>query len=531
MQTEVIQNQLLELPADGAAYAELLDCPGGAVRLPVFVRGDGSVRLRYTVPEAGAFRICMKDAAGRELSVTSFRAATAPPDATALQRHGRIGVAEDRSHLRHRDGTPFFWLGEACWHALSGRLSFDDFCEIVAYRRAQGFTVLGLSTGFFCDLMPEGDERCANDAGMPWDRERDCLNRAWFDLADRRLLHIVEAGLVPMLIPAWAWWVRFLGEDRIRAVIDECVARWAALPLIWCVCGELQLPYHATVDEREDARRFQREAWQRLAYHLRAGDPFHNPISAHPHACGNGRADEAVDDPSVFDFNMLQGGHGDITAAQRSLDRARAAVADESELRPIVQGEACFEGMFARCGAASQRLLFWGQMLGGVAGVMYGADGLWQVNGEDVPFGASAEGCAWGNMPWRDCLRLPGAEQMAVGKRILERYDWWRLRPHREWLHIQENDRNLDAPCAMAGMPGELRIGYLGYPQAPWLPAPIVCGLEPGVRYHARFADPITGDFVDLGRVEADDVGNWPVPHPPIMQDWVVILEAESKTR
>jgi hypothetical protein len=41
-----------------------------------------------------------------------------------------------------------------------------------------------------------------------------------------------------------------------------------------------------------------------------------------------------------------------------------------------------------------------------------------------------------------------------------------------------------------------------------------------------RYADPFNKEH-GLGTVRPDASGDWPVPHPPEAQDWVLVLEAD----
>jgi hypothetical protein len=52
-------------------------------------------------------------------------------------------------------------------------------------------------------------------------------------------------------------------------------------------------------------------------------------------------------------------------------------------------------------------------------------------------------------------------------------------------------------------------------------------GLPSGGRVRAFFWDPKNADEYPLGEVRADADGSWTIPHPPIFQDWVLVVEEE----
>jgi hypothetical protein len=132
---------------------------------------------------------------------------------------------------------------------------------------------------------------------------------------------------------------------------------------------------------------------------------------------------------------------------------------------------------------------------------------------------------AWGDFPWTEALHFKGSAQVALGKKLLERYRWWEFRPHPEWIEPHAGGKEYFQPYA-AGIPGETRLIYFPWPLAPWVsPAPRVCGLEPGVVYHACYYDPASGKEYPAGQAQGDASGAWTVPMPPIGVDIVLVLE------
>ena len=55
---------------------------------------------------------------------------------------------------------------------------------------------------------------------------------------------------------------------------------------------------------------------------------------------------------------------------------------------------------------------------------------------------------------------------------------------------------------------------------------PVVRQLESQVRYRACYLDPIAGGEFPVGDVTPTAEGEWLVPDTPILQDWVLVLEA-----
>ena len=161
-------------------------------------------------------------------------------------------------------------------------------------------------------------------------------------------------------------------------------------------------------------------------------------------------------------------------------------------------------------------------MLSGAYGHTYGANGIWQVNTKEVPYGPSPHGMSWGDIPWEEAYQLPGSRQLGLGKRLLERYQWWRFEPHPEWVEPHASKENYHAPYS-GGIPGQVRIVFL--PSRVW--GITVKDIEADISYRAFLFNPATGQEQEIGAVEPDDQGNWrlPLSRPPIYQDWVLVLE------
>jgi hypothetical protein len=148
------------------------------------------------------------------------------------------------------------------------------------------------------------------------------------------------------------------------------------------------------------------------------------------------------------------------------------------------------------------------------------------MNRRGQPFGNTATMTrAWGNWPWEESHKWPGAEHVALGKRILERFEWWKLEPRNERVdpHIRKEDgTGLHAACAE--IPGDRVLIYLAKSGVARIQ---LQGFEPSTTYTGHWISPIDGrDYPLLEPVETDAHGNARQPAPPISQDWLLVLKA-----
>jgi len=264
-----------------------------------------------------------------------------------------------------------------------------------------------------------------------------------------------------------------------------------------------------------------RRGWTEIGRYVKDIDPYHHPLTIHP----TQNARDQVEDDSILDLEMLQTGHSDRRSIPRTLRQMQEAYQYQPR-RPVLNSEVCYEGIGAACREEVQRFMFWICLLNGACGHTYGANGIWQVNRSDRPYGASPHGMAWGHTPWPEAAQLPGSKQLGFSKNLLENYAWWSIEPHPEWVYPQPQDSPdmIYAPYA-GGVPGKLRLIFL--PSGVW--NIIVQALEAESSYQALLFNPVTGETQDLGPVEPDETGRWspPLDRAPIFQDWILVLEAQ----
>ncbi len=454
---------------------------GTQKRVPAFWAGGGTWKVRYASPVTGIHQYrteCNQpqDAGlhevGGEADITRY-AGDNP-----LLRHGPIEVAGDNRHFAHTDGTPFFWLGDTWWKCLCKRLTWEGFQELTADRKAKGFTVAQIVCGTYPDEDPF-EASWDNEAGKPYlDRAFTQLNPAYFDYADRRIGHLVEAGIVPAIVGGWARpdcdAMSFVGVEGLKRHWRYLIARYGAYPVVWIVAGEAP-----------DEVRYGQGPWGEGATYLRETDPYHRLTPSH---VGSGHQEKLV-----VDFDMVGGSHDASVAVQRVvLGAFNAAYAGQPPV-PVLCGETAYEGHMQQAWQDVQRQMFWMFILSGAAGHTYGAAGIWHAGVEGESGQATA---AFGGhkvydwTTWRQGMEYPGSAQLGLCKELLEEYPWYRFEPHPEWA---------EADCYAAGIPGEVRFIYQPKRGIYNWQGAIVRHVEADVTYNTFYFDPATGRRFDTG--------------------------------
>jgi hypothetical protein len=519
------QNMVAEVALGGgspdARVDALVTAPdGGVCRVPAFMAGDGAWKFRYSSRVLGAHRYAV-EADDPSLNGLAGEVEVLPYEGeNPLYLHGAIGRRENDLYLTHADGTPFFWLGDTWWMGFTTRLSWPEgFKKLTQDRVEKGFNVVQIISGLYPDMLPF-DERGANEAGFPWDEKFTQINPAYFDAADKKIAHLVERGIVPCIVGSWGFFMRFAGKDVLKRHWRNLVARWAAYPVSWCVAGEANMTFYGDQSlPYEEHLKMSRRDWNEMTRFVRETDPFHRLVTIHPTQNGH----EQIEDESLLDLDMLQTGHGSFHSIVPTMCQVKAAL-DRKKL-PVIDSEVCYEGICNSSYDDVQRYLFWMNIMLGACGQTYGANGIWQLNTVDKPYGVSPHGAHWGNTPWEVAYRLPGSFQLGAAKKLWTRFAWWEFEMHPEWV---------DRPCSLsamdgafaAGIPGKVRVifrpfwgGYSG--------RLAIRGIEPGANYRAFHFNPVTGEETDCGFVEPDEAGTWLSPQVNAFQDWVTVLYAE----
>ena len=429
---------------------------GRALKVPAFWASGRTWKVRYASPAVGRHRwrsVCSVPADRGLHGLTGIVTVESYRGENPLYLHGPVRVAADRRHFEHGDGTPFFWLGDTWWMGLCQRLHWpEEFQQLAADRKVKGFTVVQIVAGLYPD-MPAFDPRGANEAGFPWEKDYARIRPEYFDKADQRLQYLVDQGFVPCIVGAWGYHLPWLGTQRMKQHWRYLVARYAALPVVWCAAGEGTMPFYGSKHGNEDAA-IQKKGWTEVIRSIRATDPFGRMITIHP----SRSARETVTDPAILDFDMHQTGHGPEAMIGRMAQQIRAAY-EARPVIPVIAGESSYDSLDLRewgggllSGDASRQMFWVGLMHNGAAGGTYGANGIWQVNRWDAPYGPSPHGRSWGGIPWDVAMKRPSSAQVGFAKHFLAQYPWYRLEPQPDTVAWADDQATIDdiRPCARA---------------------------------------------------------------------------------
>ncbi|MCX7705419.1 MAG: DUF4038 domain-containing protein [bacterium] len=504
---------------EGVEFSAIFTSPSGKIiKVPGFWIGDMVWKIRYTSNETGIHNFeteCTPSIKGLAGQTGQCKFVRKNSEKNILYRHGFLCVKDKK--IMHADGKEFFWLGDTWYMGLCKRLDRNGFRKLTQDRKEKGFTVVQIVAGLYPD-MDWYDKRGKNEAGFPYTKDFTEIHPDYFNSADWRIQYLCDAGIVPCIVGAWGYYIKWTGVEKMKRHWKNIIARWSAYPVVWCVAGETIMPYYLSETGQKDAD-FQKQAWTEVMEYIRNIDPFHHPVTTHPTNLGH----EQVEKPELLDINMLQTGHGSHTSFENTWSSIKKAK-EAFPLKPVVIGEVNYEGIGEACRQEIQRICFWASMLSGAYGYTYGANGIWQVNTQKKPYGPSPYGRSWGNTPWEVAYKLPGSMHVAIGKRFLEKIGWYNLIPCRQKLELED-----EKSCIFAAeKENEFMIIYVG-PPAFSGGIKKITSLVPESKYIFSLVDPIDGKTKKTLEIVSSHKGEWILPTHfwqmvPVWQDWLIML-------
>jgi hypothetical protein len=324
------------------------------------------------------------------------------------------------------DGRRSFFLADTVWSALSD--ATDDEWEYYLDRRAlQGFN------GALISVLPILHDRSSKEGGVaPFDEDLVRAEGIWrfndgfFRRLRQRLDMAERYGIVCGLVVLWVNSVEDTwGAERTPGFVmpegarDEYVGSLAEVvrdgECLLVVSGDAAFTSAVEVTSYRHFSEAVRAQWPKSIMTFHSAPTADLPVEL-----------EALADALVFQ----SGHHGEAPNRARELAARYRSIAGP---RPVMNAEPAYEahrvgGGVGRFGRATVRRRIWESVVGGAsAGVTYGAHGLWGWHRGNEPFSSSHFSGA--PMDWRQALLLPGSDDAAMCRAIMEPVGAYRLDP------------------------------------------------------------------------------------------------------
>ncbi len=421
-----------------------------------------------------------------------------------VYRHGFLRVSPEGRYLMHRDGTPFFWLGDTAWFGpmLSHKKEWEEYLQD---RREKGFTVIQfMLTQWRACPKDERGQRAFGDT-PEW------INVGFFQRMDEKIRAICRYGMIPAPVILWAIAGEenpgySLPEERARLLAEYAVARYGAFGPLWILGGD------------GDYRGEKAERWKRIGRAVFGEEPC-TPVTMHPQGL-HWVAEEFRGEP-WYSFIGYQSGHGDNDDHLRWLTQGPPAQEwFKAPPRPVINLEPNYEGHLSYHSRQRftdkevRRAAYWSLLVSPPAGITYGHHSIWPwMRQWAIPPGHPHTG---ESDPWWEALNAPGVLSLVRILHLFSTLPWWRLRPANHLLREQPGAKEPKRYIVAAQT--EERDCFVAYtPEGD----PICLDLSLEEQYlMIRWYDPRRGDYSPaLPEKGAQGV----IFSPPSREDWVLV--------
>lgn len=554
-----------------------LEGPGFKKRVHGFWDGGDVFRVRLVATAPGTWRWTSGSSpddpglSGQSGSFTAIEWSETEKQANPLRR-GFLKPSANKHALELADGTPFFAIGDTWYSAATNRFLWRDddrprpmgpqagFKDYIRYRKAQGYNWVSIIAAFpnwdndgksWHLVTPEGitvrsawlefgtgpDARTGsaknmrNEGGRPFlfpgkvpgyedvFPDMDRINPAYFRYLDRKIDYLNAQGFVPFIEAfrrdlSELWRKYYAWPDSCARFIQYIWARYQANNAVLS-------PVHLDIiDESITVPEFKMAIQQ--VFDRWGPPPFGSLLAAN----ANPSTLTNWGDPSWVTL------HTTGNKREHEYYWYLTEIFRHPNTRPALNGEPYYSGYVdarglnggykygAKGGTERDdqfvRSSMYGNVLsGGLAGHVYGAEGIW---GADIEPAAPVH--MWDAFQWNSGAQMAHLPKfiLSIGRRYQDLVpdDWvtpsrtQETKSYEGWSYAA---RTADQAIFLAYFEVGAGVGKIR-------------GATPEATYAARWFDPRNGTWMDVGdgRLKADNIGEIQLPDFPSKLDWGLSL-------
>jgi hypothetical protein len=428
-----------------------------------------------------------------------------------------LRVSENQRYLVKADGTPFFYLGDTAWE-LFHRLNREEADLYLQNRADQGFTVIQAvvlaEINGLRDPNPYGEVPLLNE-------DPTTPNEKYFEHVDYIVSKAEELGLTIGMLPTWGdkifkntWGVgpEIFNMSNTRAFGTYIGKRYKDRQIIWILGGDRN-PRH----EQDVA------VWRAMAEGIVAGagdgDQDKVMMSYHPQPKEGGGSSTWFHNDAWLDFNMFQTGHCRDTKVYEKIshDYSLSPTKPTMDAEPIYEDHpVCFNAKeLGYSEAHDVRRAAYQDLFAGAHGHTYGCHDIWQMYSQErQPINGPRR-------TWKEALDLPGAQQMAHVRALME------SRP----ILVRVPDQTLvrEAYTGAERIQATRGEAYAFIYSTAGKPIEVNMGIISGRQVNATWYDPRTGESTYIGKFRNTGTRTFTPPSSGTDNDWVLILDDVKK--
>jgi len=427
-----------------------------------------------------------------------------------LYVHGPLELSNNRRYLVYTDDVPFFLLSDTAWNGIF-KSTLDEWSDYLSFRRDQGFTAVQFV------LMHHRGGPCDNKGEKAFEGKETVirLNVDFLKRVDPKFSMLNEHGFVAVPVLLWAIKDEIspgsnLIEDDALLLVRYLIARYGAYILVWILAGD------------GDYKGEKAERWKRIG-RTAFLNKHRQLVTMHP-AGKHWILPEFLYE-EWLDIIGYQSGHGVdeddlkwLCFGPPSKDWRLQPVRPVINLEPNYEEHLAYRIFEPVTAHMVRRAAYWSILVAPTAGVSYGTNGVWYwAEKPEVPVNHPHIGVA---RPWREAIKLPGAEDMSRLKRIFSEIPWWTLHPDPEILMEQPGTENVRSFIA-ASRSEDGKISVVYTPEERDLRLDLSRLHRP---LEVMWVNPRTEEKTRAGFVSDDHVNL----RSPELGDWLLMLRSAS---
>jgi hypothetical protein len=296
-----------------------------------------------------------------------------------------------------KDGKPFFWQGDTDWE-LFRVYTVPEAKTILQKRKEQGFTIIqAMTVGVFPEAAAIVKMKSIQGLQAWLDWNPLTPNEKYFNRMDSIVAVADQLDIVLVVGVYHAW-----DQDRGRITVKNARpwAKWLtsryknARNVIWAMYPHAKQASDSVV--------------MATVQGIKEGDDGRHLITIHPDP--GPVSSSIMHSQPWLSFNTIQTWTSNFTNYDMvAKDYAKMPV------KPVVDGEARYEGEDKTTPFETRRVAYWTCLAGGF--YSYGHAGNWLYP-----------------LTWKDWIDSPGAKQMKTVRDVFESLDWWNLVPDQSIL-------------------------------------------------------------------------------------------------
>ncbi len=418
-------------------FSVIFTSPSGRERkVNGFWDGDRNWKVRFMPDELGgwSWQSACSDEENAKLHAQSgsFSCIRGLEEHEIYQR-GAIKHIPGKYYLTYADGTPFFWLGCTAWNGAM-KSTVADWDYYLKHRKQRHYNLIQ----FVTTQWRGGDANLDGEVAYTGSGRIE-INPVFFQKMDARVDRINEYGLVAAPVLLWA--LPFgngrhlspgyhLPVDEAVLLAKYIVARYQGNQVVWILGGDGR--YFGEFEDR----------WKAIGRGVFNGID-HAPATLHPH--GRSYIGDIYAGESWYHIMGYQSSHSFRQPTVEFINRQEVA-SNWSRIRPMpnINMEPIYENILEDQTPENVRnAIWWSLFATPVAGVTYGANGIWPWVEEDGGPILNHRQAPW-TVSWNHSLDLPVSLEMEYLYEFMDQFAWWEFTPDPGLLMKQPGDNQFD---------------------------------------------------------------------------------------